>query len=94
MTKAIHKDDPARTSRDTKPRETQTTFEEHPDQGPMMLAAVAISKIAANRKAIEFLYTQTAEQVETARANGVSWQKIGDALGVTRSAAQQYYGRT
>jgi predicted transcriptional regulator len=59
----------------------------------MMKAATALARIAANRKAIEFLYSQTAEQVEIARTNGVSWQKIGDALGITRSAAQQYYGR-
>ena len=92
MAKAIHKDDPARTSRDTAPRETQTTFEDHPDAGSMMKAASAIARIAANRKAIDFLYSQQEEQVEIARANGVTWEKIGDALGVTRSAAQQYYG--
>lgn len=31
--------------------------------------------------------------VEVARANGYSWAEIGNALGVTRSAAQQRYGR-
>lgn len=92
MAKAIHKDDPARTSRDTARRETQTTFEEHPDQGPMMKAALAVAAIHSTRVHIEHLYDEQREHVETARANGVSWQKIGDALGVTRSAAQQYYG--
>ena len=92
MAKAIHKDDPARTSRDTEPRETQTTFEEHPDQGSMMKAALAVAAIHSTRIHIEHLYDEQREHVETARANGVSWQKIGDALGVTRSAAQQYYG--
>lgn len=93
MTKPIQKDDPKRTSRDTPSREIQTSFEDHPEAGSMMKAASAIARIAANRKAIDFLYSQQEEQVEIARANGVTWEKIGNALGITRSAAQQYYGR-
>lgn len=93
MTKAIHKDSPERTSRDTPQRETQTTFEEHPDAGSMMTAALSLDRIAAITREIENLYIEERQHVETARANGVSWQKIGDALGVTRSAAQQYYGQ-
>ena len=93
MTKAIHKDNPDRTSRDTPSREIQTSFDDHPEAGSMMKAASAIARIAANRKAIDFLYSQQEEQVQIARANGVTWEKIGNALGITRSAAQQYYGR-
>ena len=93
MTKPIHKDSPDRTSRDTPTHETQTTFEEHPDQGSMMKAALAVAAIHSTRVHIQHLYDEQREHVETARANGVSWQKIGDALGITRSAAQQYYGR-
>lgn len=36
---------------------------------------------------------QTRDLVETARLEGESWEKIGAALGVTRQAAQQMYGR-
>ena len=92
MAKAIHKDDPARTSRDTAPRETQTTFEDHPDAGPMMQAAMAVARITQTRVEIKSQYSIQREAVEQARALGVSWRTIGDALGVTRSAAQQYYG--
>ena len=31
--------------------------------------------------------------VADARAAGVSWQGIGDALGITRQAAQQRFGK-
>ena len=31
--------------------------------------------------------------VETARINGASWDEIGRALGISRQAAQQRYGR-
>jgi predicted transcriptional regulator len=34
-----------------------------------------------------------AEDVASLRTAGATWLQIGNALGVTRSAAQQYYGR-
>jgi len=76
----------------TKKTEVQTSFEDHPDAGSMMKAALAVTTILSTRVHIEHIYTEQREAVATARANGVSWQKIGDALGVTRSAAQKYYG--
>lgn len=33
------------------------------------------------------------DQVRTLRARGISWQRIGDALGVSRQAAQQRFAR-
>lgn len=35
----------------------------------------------------------TAARIDRARMAGHSWQEIGDALGVSRQAAQQRYGR-
>jgi hypothetical protein len=73
-------------------RETQTSFEDHPDAGSMMQAAMAVQMIVGISDEIRKSYADLKREVDKARANGVSWQKIGDALGVTRSAAQQYYG--
>lgn len=36
----------------------------------------------------------TAELVRAARAHGITWAAIGDALGTTKQAAQQRYGKT
>lgn len=93
MTKAVQKNDPTRTSRDTPTRETQTSFEDHPEQGPMTRAAKAIESMAWETETIARAYAGIAIDVRTARENGATWQQIGDALGITRSAAQQYYGR-
>ena len=79
-------------TRMTKRPEVQTSFEEHPDQGPMMRAALAVSSINNINSEIRHLQDRLIEQVRIARANGVSWQNIGTALKVTRSAAQKYYG--
>jgi hypothetical protein len=35
---------------------------------------------------------QIVEAVSTARANGISWQRIGELLGTSAQAAQQRYG--
>lgn len=72
--------------------EHQSSFEEHPEQGPMMKAALALASIEANRAHIEQIYTEQRNHVATARTNGATWRQIGDALGITRSAAQKYYG--
>lgn len=93
MAKPVHKDDPKRTSRDTPKRETQTSFEDHPEAGPMMRAARAIESMAWETETIARAYDGIKADVQTARENGATWQQIGDALGITRSAAQQYYGR-
>ena len=76
----------------TTKREIQTNFEDHPDQGPMMRAAKAIERITYETETIERAHAGIILDVQTARENGATWQQIGDALGVTRSAAQQYYG--
>jgi hypothetical protein len=49
-----------------------------------------LSKYADEAREVERL---TADWVQKARDAGASWQQIGDALGVTRQAAQQRYGR-
>jgi DNA-directed RNA polymerase specialized sigma24 family protein len=73
-------------------RETQTSFEEHPDAGEMMLAAMTVARISQTREELKSLQSIQREAVAQARHNGVSWQTIANALGVTRSAAQQHYG--
>ncbi len=75
-----------------KKTEVQTTFEDHPDHGSMIQAGMALQMIVGISDEIRRNYEDLRREVEKARANGVTWQKIGDALGVTRSAAQQYYG--
>lgn len=35
---------------------------------------------------------QVVEAVRSARANGISWQRIGELLGTSAQAAQQRYG--
>ena len=34
------------------------------------------------------------QYVDNARADGATWAQIGDALGITKQAAQQHYGYT
>ena len=76
----------------TKKNEVQTSFEDHPDQGSMMKAALAVSKIGQMNSEIRDLQNRLVHEVSAARKNGASWQAIGDALHVSRSAAQKYYG--
>jgi len=76
----------------TKNTEVQTSFEEHPDQGSMMKAALAVSTIGQMNWEIRDLQNRLVHEVSIARENGASWQAIGDALHVSRSAAQKYYG--
>ncbi len=45
---------------------------------------------AAERAAVEQLH----QAVATARKRGQAWQAIADALGVTRQAASQRFGRS
>jgi hypothetical protein len=76
----------------TKNTEVQTSFEEHPDQGQMMRAALAVSTIGQMNWEIRDLQNRLVHEVSIARENGASWTAIGDALHVSRSAAQKYYG--
>lgn len=52
---------------------------------------MALADVATARAAIE---EATTELVRAARAGGIAWAAIGDALGVTKQAAQQRYGKT
>ena len=76
----------------TKKTEVQTSFEDHPDQGSMMKAALAVNAISHSHSEILKLQQAILEHVKIARANRASWQAIGDALHISRSAAQKYYG--
>ncbi len=51
---------------------------------------VAMSSVAALRHTVEMLEQ---EIVAFARGEGWSWRDVGDALGVTRSAAQQRFAQ-
>lgn len=57
----------------------------------MMKAAGAVAQIRKGSDLIRMTHANLVISVEIARENGATWQQIGDALGVTRSAAQQHY---
>lgn len=42
---------------------------------------------------MQTVQSATRTAVESLRASGATWQDIGQALGVSRQAAQQLYGR-
>lgn len=48
-----------------------------------------VSRVVARRNALE---REIAVCVSAARAAGVPWSRIGEALGVSKQAAQQRYG--
>jgi DNA-binding NarL/FixJ family response regulator len=52
--------------------------------------AAGFRAVLALRRAAERL---EARQVEVARAEGWSWQQIGDALGVTRQSVHAKHGK-
>lgn len=58
-------------------------------QGPDQRAGT-VAQSAALRAVTERVVVAAVDQ---ARARGISWQEIGDALGVTRQAAFQKYGK-
>lgn len=51
---------------------------------------VGLRAVAALRKLVERL---EALQVDNARAQGWSWEQIGEALGVSKQAAHKKHGR-
>lgn len=54
----------------------------------------ALDAIRHQRAEARAIDCAIAAEVVVARANGASWQQIGDALGTTRQNAQKRYGPT
>jgi hypothetical protein len=54
------------------------------------LAGAELMKVAAELSEVE---GHVAEAVQGARDAGASWAEVGDALGITRQAAQQRYAK-
>jgi len=54
-------------------------------------AATPIERLTALSVAAADLSERTARWVRVARDAGATWQEVGDALGVTRQAAQQRF---
>jgi hypothetical protein len=64
------------------------------DYEPSAGDEVNVAEYALRRAALARARTerQVVEAVETARADGVSWARIGSLLGTSAQAAQQRYG--
>ena len=77
----------------TTKREVQTSFSDSPDANEAYKQAELLQRVWEDQLEVEFRQTRIAETVKELRAANATWQQIGNALGVTRSAAQQYYGR-
>jgi len=56
--------------------------------------ATALGNARDARMQIREASLTIAHEVGEARANGATWEQIGDALAITKQAAQQRYGRT
>ena len=77
----------------TTKREIQTSFSDSPDANEAYKQAELLQRVWEDQLEVEFRQTRIAETVKELRAANATWQQIGNAIGVTRSAAQQYYGR-
>lgn len=55
--------------------------------------ASALDAIKANRAAVDLLVGRRWYVMEEAREAGATWEVIGDALGITKQGAQDYYRR-
>jgi len=77
----------------TTKREIQTSFSDSPDANEAYKQGELLQRVWEDQLEVEFRQTRIAETVKELRAANATWQQIGNALGVTRSAAQQYYGR-
>lgn len=53
----------------------------------------ALNSVISARVAIRDLTERLPRYVTRARANGATWQQVGDALAITKQAAQQRYGK-
>ncbi len=77
----------------TKTTEIQTSFTDLPEAQRAFTVAEQIKGIFDDQLAIEGLQAQLIKRVEAARNAGATWEQIGLAMGLTRSAVQKYYGR-
>lgn len=50
-------------------------------------------RAASAQRIVDKFEQMLAESVARARGEGLTWDEIGDALGMTRQGAQQRYGR-
>ena len=55
--------------------------------------ASALDALKANRAAVDLLVGRRWHVMEEAREAGATWEAIGDALGITKQGAQDYYRR-
>jgi hypothetical protein len=53
----------------------------------------ALDALKANRAAVDLLVGRRWYVMEEAREAGATWEAIGEALGITRQGAQDYYRR-
>lgn len=70
----------------------EDTYREKPPNkfGKSALHASAMADAIANEGSAEL---RTLETVRAARADGISWEEIGNAFKITRQAAQQRWSR-
>jgi pyrroloquinoline quinone (PQQ) biosynthesis protein C len=76
----------------TRKREVQTSFSDSPDADQAFKQAELLQRVWDDQLEVEWRQARMAEDVASLRTAGATWLQIGNALGVTRSAAQQYYG--
>ncbi|KIC68691.1 hypothetical protein RM50_04310 [Pseudarthrobacter phenanthrenivorans] len=53
----------------------------------------ALEALRANAKAVELLTARRWYVIKSARESGATWAQIGEALGVTKQAAHDFYRR-
>jgi len=58
-----------------------------------LLPVSAIEALAANAAAVDLLVGRRWYVMQAAREDGATWEQIGNALGITKQGAQDYYRR-
>lgn len=71
-------------------RRPDSTFRGELDQ---LAPVTAVQALAANRRLVELLTARRWYVMRDAREGGASWADIGDALGVSRQSAHEWYQR-
>jgi hypothetical protein len=56
------------------------------------IASDALNTARCNRVAAQDLTDTVTCNVHTARAHGATWEQVGNALHISKQAAQQHYG--